>query len=30
MLEKTGKPNTNTPQDWVVYYNNEQDNNLQK
>jgi H/ACA ribonucleoprotein complex subunit 4 len=28
MLEKTGKPNPNTPQDWVVYYNNEKDNNL--
>ena len=27
-LEKTGKPNVNTPQDWLVYYNNEKDQNL--
>jgi H/ACA ribonucleoprotein complex subunit 4 len=27
-LEKNGKPNTETPQDWLVYYNNEKDNNL--
>ena len=29
MLEKTGKPNTNTPRDWIQYYNNEKDNNLE-
>jgi H/ACA ribonucleoprotein complex subunit 4 len=28
LLEKNGKPNANTPQDWLVYYNNEKDNNL--
>lgn len=27
-LEKSGKPNANTPQDWIVYYNNEKDQNL--
>ena len=27
-LEKNGKTNTETPQDWLVYYNNEKDNNL--
>lgn len=30
LLEKSGKPNANTPQDWVVYYNSEKDNNLVK
>lgn len=30
LLGKSGKPNANTPQDWVVYYNSEKDNNLVK
>lgn len=29
-LEKNGKPNGNTPQDYLLYYNNEVDNNLVK
>lgn len=29
-LEKNGKPNANTPQNYLVYYNNEEDNNLIK
>ena len=27
-LEKNGKPNVNTPQDYLEYYNNEKDNNI--
>jgi len=28
LLEKNGKPNTNTPQDWVMFYKDEQQNNI--
>lgn len=28
MLDPHGKPNTNTPQDWKVYYVSETDNNI--
>lgn len=27
-LDKHGKPNSNTPQDWMVYYVDEKNNNL--
>lgn len=30
MLEKNGKPNVNTPQDWVLFYKDEGNNNLPK
>ena len=28
LLEKNGKPNANTPQDWAVFYKDEQANNI--
>ena len=28
LLQKNGKPNGNTPQDWIAYYNNQKDNNI--
>ena len=28
LLEKTGKPNSQTPPDWLEYYNSEKDNNI--
>jgi len=30
LLEKNGKPNAQTPQDWTVYYVNEENNNVPK
>lgn len=30
LLDKHGKPNQSTPQDWSVYYINEDNNNLPK
>jgi hypothetical protein len=28
LFKENGKPNEETPQDWLLYYNNEKDNNL--
>ena len=28
LLEKNGKPNQHTPQDWIQYYKDEEDNNI--
>jgi H/ACA ribonucleoprotein complex subunit 4 len=30
LLEKNGKPNANTPQDWAIFYKDETNNNILK